>query len=706
MNIKYLAKHETKEIIVNSPHEGCSEYWWSRIRYPADLSVEHALQAGVVLGCDFIMHDDLRGEGWPYLALLDVDYEFFKNHKPKANDVHLYDSENLVAYPSDLVLRQENVRSVSIAMPVPNYYCFESLRKALNAKSTLDKPDENVWFICAFAEYKFELKDLLEQRLEKPIKNLLKIKEDQVNYEIQSQIIFDISFGAGQLEDIPFAIIIEASFRSDSLFEGQRITDEKIQELLVKKLAEYPFSKKKSSENPVTLCSILGTEYIYIKDDGIGYFYREYIENWLKTCKAQFEFTQSNQSDDFENKNLDLAVINCLESIEFYLAIYGKALGSALKQDLQRLWSSLPIAPHKLRQAALAGNYDFMWRLELEENDCIEKIKRGISQKSILVRANFNHCEYKIAQITYPSNLSVEAALQAGMMLGADQFYSKNMDCTNHLAILGVSWSFYEESKCKISEKNQIVDLYFSQVHIPLIDAKMFGDNMYTDIVHYSATFGADFVVAEQLYEILKAQQVPSGGLDWEDIGDEIRGQIFGSNCDKVKLSLPEDLDYQVSEFIFGQIIIDVSCGDKMLTSRQAGKNPNFDFFINITITDASEDTDISKIEKIFEAVFKHPAMQVISKCTRVDKSNALVPNSGLSPILINRIERLCDFVGSEFDDIDKNLDILYNLEFSMACYGLYLSPSLRKRLVSSGAYLRRAIPREKRIQEVMKFYN
>jgi hypothetical protein len=141
----------------------------------------------------------------------------------------------------------------------------------------MDQPDENVWAISAFAEFKFQLKDVLVQRLEKPIEQLRKIEEDKVDYEDPRQIIIDISFGAGQLEETPLAIIIEASFRTDSLFEGQRITDEKIQELLVKNLAEYPLSKKSLSETPVTLYSILGKENIYIKVDGVGFFYGESI---------------------------------------------------------------------------------------------------------------------------------------------------------------------------------------------------------------------------------------------------------------------------------------------------------------------------------------------------------------------------------------------------------------------------------------------
>lgn len=712
MSIKnrYLSKDETKETVIKSPHEGYSEYKWSRIRYPADLSVEHALQAGIVLGCDFIIHDDLSGEGWPYLALLDVEYEFLKNYKPKAKDVCLYDSKNLEGYSSDLVPRQKNIRSVSIAMPISNYSCFSALRKALNTRAEMDQPDENVWAISAFAEFKFKLKNVLAQRLEKPIGALLQIEEDKVGYEIPSQIIIDISFGAGQLEETPLAIIIEASFRTDSLFEGQPITDEKIQELVEKHLAEYPLSKKSLSETPATLYSIFGKGNIYIKTDGVGFFYREYIENWVKSCKNKFKLIPTNYTDFFEDKNVELAAIDCLESVEFYLAIYGEALGSTLQQDLQNLWSSLPVAPHKLRQAALAGTYHFMYRLDLEMNNCIEKTKLGVTQKTILVRANFNHCKYKVAQITYPSNLSAEAALQAGIMLGAEEFYYEFMDdkcCTNHLAILGVSWSFYDESKGEKSEKNPIVDLYFGQDHIPLIEAKMYGDVMDTSVVHYSATFGADFVVAEQLHELLKAQKVASGGLDWEDIGEEIRRQIFGSNRDKVKLSLPDDLGHIVDDFISSPIIIDVCDYEIKPASRRVKKNHAFDFYITITITDSSDDTAKSSIDNIFEAVLKHPALQVLAKFTRVDKEGSLVPISGLSPILIDRIDMLCDLADPIFhDDIDFILYILSDIEYSIARYGSFLPAVLRKRLVSAGAVLRRAIPREKRIEHILGLYS
>jgi len=710
MSIKnrYLSKDETKEIVVESPHKGYTEYRWSRIRYPADLSVEHALQAGILLGYEFITN--YIGDGLPYLALLDVEYKFLKNYKPKAKDVCLYDSENLQGYPSNLVSRQKNIRSVSIAMSVSNYSCFSALRKALNTRAEMDQPDENVWAISAFAEFKFQLKDVLVQRLEKPIEQLRKIEEDKVEHEIPSQIIIDISFGAGQLEETPLAIIIEASFRTNSLFEGQRITDEKIQELLVKNLAEYPLSKKSLSETPVTLYSILGKENIYIKVDGVGFFYRESIENWVKSCKDKFEFIHTNHTDDFEDKNVELAAIDCLESVEFYLAIYGEALGSALKQDLQNLWSSLPIVPHKLRQAALAGTYHFMWRLDLEMNDCFEKIKIGVTQETILVRANFNDFKYKVAQITYPSNLSVEAALQAGIMLGAEEFYYEFMDqksCTNHLAILGVSWSFYDESESEKSEKNPIVELYFSQDHSPLIAAKMYGDVMDTSVVHYSATFGAEFVVAEQLQELLKAQQVAPGGLDWEDIGEEIRRQIFGSNRDKVKLSLPEDLGYIVDDFISSPIIIDVCDYKIMPASRRVKNTRDFDFYITITITDSSGDTAKSSIDNIFEAVLKHPALQVLAKFTRVDKEGSLVPISGLSPILIDRIDMLCDLADPIFhDDIDFILYILSDIEYSIARYGAFISSDLRKQLVSAGAELRRAIPREKRMEHILEFYS
>jgi hypothetical protein len=70
-----MASVRNKLIVKDASFESDFEHHDVRILYPKNLTVEQALQAGILLGGEFMIHDDYKGFASEDLEQLEVDWQ-------------------------------------------------------------------------------------------------------------------------------------------------------------------------------------------------------------------------------------------------------------------------------------------------------------------------------------------------------------------------------------------------------------------------------------------------------------------------------------------------------------------------------------------------------------------------------------------------------------------------------------------------------